>query len=235
MPENIARLRARCHGVSVGVFAADLGDLAGAARHLADWGCGLLHFDIMDGVFVPQLTAGPAFVAAVGQGMVRDVHLMVAEPLRHVGAFVAAGADIITVHAEAPDAAAAIRALRAEASRSGRTVLAGMAVMPGTDLNALGPLLAEAPDLLLSLAIDPRNSAPADLALAGRRLKTLTGRAAEAGFAPLLALDGGVTSANFAEVAAFGPDIVVSGSAIFKAASPAATFAEMTRKLGGEA
>ncbi len=110
---DTARLRARLSGLSLGVFAADHGRLHAAAERAAAWGAAALHFDVMDGVFVPAITGGPAFVAALDVGLPRDVHLMVDAPSRQVAAFADAGADVITVHAEAPDAAEAIAAIRA--------------------------------------------------------------------------------------------------------------------------
>lgn len=220
-------LRARVRGISTGILAADLARLGEAAGHVGGWGGHMLHFDIMDGVFVPQLTAGPAFVAALDTGMVRDVHLMVADPVRQAGPFVAAGADIVTVHAEAPDALAALRAVRTQAERLQRPVLAGLAVMPSTPLADVEPLLSERPDLLLSLALDPRVTAPADVDLAGRRLRDLALAAGRHGGAPLLAIDGGITALTFAEALAFGPDVIVTGSAVFRAPVPAEAFAEM--------
>src|SRR5271166_4148807 len=93
----------------------------------ASWGGELLHFDIMDGVFVPAITGGPIFVKAVGAGLVRDIHLMVDKPSRHIGPFADAGADIITVHAETGDAADALTSVRSASARLGRPMLAGLA------------------------------------------------------------------------------------------------------------
>lgn len=220
-------LRTRCRGISPGIFAAPLAALGAAAEALAGWGAGLVHFDIMDGVFVPQITGGPAFVAALGAGLVRDVHLMVADPAAHIDAFADAGADIITVHAEADTAVEALAAIRRAETRLGSPILAGLAVMPSTALDTLGPLLAAAPDLLLVLALDPRSATPADLEKAGARL----GRLREMTIAtrPILAIDGGVTGATVATAAACRPDIIVSGSAIFGAAEPEAALRQLAK------
>lgn len=225
-------LKDRARGISAGILAADPSRLGEAAAQAADGGATLLHFDVMDGVFVPQITAGPAFVAAIGKGMLRDVHLMVADPLRHVAPFVAAGADIVTVHAEAATAGPALRAIRAEADRAGRPVLAGLAVMPGTSLAEAIRLLPEAPDLILSLAIDPRLPDPADIALGGRRMQALARAAADMGSSPVLAFDGGITAATLSEALTFRPDILVAGSAIFRSESPAAACAEFAAGIG---
>ncbi len=231
-------LRGRCRGLSAGIFAADPGALSAAAGRLAGWGGAIVHFDVMDGVFVPQITAGPAFVAALGTGLgaglgaglLRDVHLMVQEPARHVAGFVKAGADIIAVHAEATGAAQALAAIRTAAAAQGRPVLAGLAVMPGTALDSLAPLLALRPDLILVLALDPRDGKAADLPAASARLRDLRRRCAELApdHAPVFAFDGGVTEASVAEAASTAPEIIVSGSAIFGAAEPGRAFARLT-------
>ncbi len=219
---SLRALRRRCRGISAGVFAAPLGHLDAAVRDLEGWGGGMLHFDVMDGVFVPQITGGAAFVAAIGAGLVRDVHLMVERPARHVEAFARAGADLITVHAEAPDAAEALSRVRECRKRTARPILAGLAVLPETPLDLLAPLLDPAPDLVLLLSLDPRTGTPADVSHAAERLRRLAGSFGQE--RPVMAIDGGIDEATVAEAAAAGADVVVSGSAIFRAARPEAAF-----------
>lgn len=218
-------LKARSRGISLGIMAADLGDLRHAAEQTAQWGCGILHFDVMDGVFVPGMTAGPGFVKALGAGQMRDVHLMVDQPSRHVESYVQAGADIITVHAEATGAADAIITLRQAAGAAGRPVLAGLALMPGTPLDDIADLLALSPDLILVLSLDPRTNAAPDIAQACARLLRLRQMAPDA----LLAFDGGVTLDSIHEIALATPDMVVSGSAVFGAADPISAFKTMAQ------
>jgi len=215
-------LKQRCRGVSVGLFAADAGNLREAALQVASWGGRLLHFDIMDGVFVPAITGGPIFVRAVGAGLVRDVHLMVDRPSRQAGLFADAGADIITVHAEADDAADALTSVRSASARLGRPILAGLALMPGASMEKAAPLLALEPDLILVLAFDPRSGTAPDIGRACDKLAVLG--ETTAAWAPLLAFDGGVTDATIDAVSERRPDIVVSGNAIFAAPDPAAAF-----------
>jgi ribulose-phosphate 3-epimerase len=218
-----AELRARAKGIGVGVFAAPPAAMGAALDRLET--AKVLHFDLMDGVWVPQFTAGPGFVAAFrGRGFL-DVHLMVADPAAQVAACAEAGADLITIHAEAPNAATALARVRSEIARLGRPILAGLAVMPGTALAALAAPLALRPDVILVLALDPRDGTPADLPAAAARLAALRGLCAD--FAPVLAIDGGITAETIAEACATGADLVVSGSAIFKAADPAAMLARL--------
>lgn len=221
-------LQDRSRGVSLGILAADPAALRAAALAARGWGADILHFDVMDGVFVPGITAGPAFVAALDLGMLRDVHLMVQDPARQVPGFADAGADIITVHAESDDPAGAIAAIRAASARLERPILAGLALMPGTTLQQAAPLLALAPDMVLLLAVDPRKGKALDIAGACAKLAALRGTG------PLLAFDGGVTLGSIGEIAACAPDMVVSGSAILGAADPAKAFADMAAALGRE-
>ena len=222
---NTEALKTRSKGISLGLFAADLGDIRGAARDAATWGCDILHFDVMDGVFVPGMTAGPGFVKALDTGMLRDVHLMVAHPAQHVASYVKAGADIITVHAEAEDAAEAINIMRSSASEEGCSVIAGLGIMPGTSLEDISDLLALKPDMILVLSLDPRGKNPPDITAACARLTEL--RAMYGADGPLLAFDGGVTLDSIAEIAACQPDIIVSGSAVFGAENPQEAFKAM--------
>jgi len=220
-----AQLKSHLRGISLGLYAADLGHLADAAIRAGDWGCDILHFDVMDGVFVPQMTAGAGFVSALSTGALRDVHLMVEDAARAVDSYLDAGADLITVHAESKGAVAAISAIQA----APRAVLAGLALMPGTSLEAAKPLLDLGPDLILVLSLDPRDGAKADIPAACRRLSDLRALTQES--APLLAFDGGVTLDSIEEIAACRPDMVVSGSAILKATDPARAFARMAASL----
>lgn len=226
-------LRQKSRGISAGLYAAPLDDLSEAVRRLAEWGGTIAHFDVMDGVFVPQITAGPAFVKALAADMVRDVHLMVADPAAQVDAFAEAGADIITVHAEAPTARAALAGIRAASARLDRPILTGLAVMPATPLEDLAPLLDPMPDLVLVLALDPRDGTPADLDHARDRLRALAEMVAPA--SPLLAIDGGVTEATIALAAEAGPDMIVSGSAIFRASDPDAAFRNLDKTWAANA
>ncbi len=219
---SIDDLKSRTRGISLGLFAADLGNLRRAAQNVAEWGCNILHFDVMDGVFVPQMVGGPGFVAAMDVGMLRDVHLMVQNPADHVESYLKAGADMITVHAESDGAAEAIAAIKAATG----TVLAGLALMPGTSLEDAAPLLALKPDMILVLSLDPRGTPP-DITAACERLKELRSLAPDA----VLAFDGGVTKETIEEIATCAPDMVVSGSAVLGAKKPKRAYTALVKAL----
>ncbi|MCP5074209.1 MAG: ribulose phosphate epimerase [Rhodobacteraceae bacterium] len=222
-PSSVTHLKSRARGISLGLYAADFSDLGTAVERAKDWGCSILHFDEMDGNFVPAMIGGPGIVGSVGEGMLRDVHLMVSHPSHHVEAYVKAGADIITVHAEAQGAAEAITGIREAATGAGRAVLTGLGLMPGTSLDQISELLALGPEMILVLSLDPRDGAPANITKATERLKEMRRRLPDA----LLAFDGGVTENTIDEIATARPDMIVSGSAVIKAADPAGTFHNM--------
>jgi ribulose-phosphate 3-epimerase len=208
------QLRSTAPHLSVGVVSADWLSLGTDLRLLEESGNRLLHFDVMDGCFCPMMTLGPAIISKIKTPMIKDVHLMIEEPLDKVAAYVAAGADIVTVHVESTKHAH--RVLQAlgkmkNANEPERGILRGLALNPGTALEVVEPLLGEL-DLVLLLAINPgwggQQFAPSTR---GRisRLREI------AGGSVLIGVDGGITKENIADVARMGADVVVTGSAVF--------------------
>jgi len=217
--------------LSAGVITADLTRLGAemdVIRGRAHWA----HIDVMDGAFCPQLTVGPAFVRAVAStGVPVDAHLLVAEPARFLPAVVHAGADIVTVQAESgrhPH-----RALQelTQLSADVRPVIRGYAINPGTPVQAIEPVL-DLVDLVLVLAVNPGWSGQSPAANTARRIAAARELAAAAGHPVLVGVDGGVSLANAAEVAGWGADIVVSGSAIFDGKDAPGNLAAMLVALG---
>ncbi len=214
-------LKTRARGISLGLYAGDVGALGATALMARGWGADILHFDEMDGNFVPAFVGGAPLVGAVRKGApdaFLDVHLMHARPAAQVGAYLKAGADLITVHGEAPGAAEALAAI----GESARPVLAGLALMPATEPD---PALLAAADLILVLALDPRDGAKPDIAAACARIRALRERTQHT--APLIAFDGGVTLEVIDQIAAARPDMIVSGSAVMKHENPRAAFERM--------
>jgi ribulose-phosphate 3-epimerase len=211
------------------VLTADLtrlGDELEILRGKAAWA----HVDVMDGVFCPQLTVGPAFVAAAAStGLPIDAHLITEEPRRLLPEIAAAGAAVITVHAEATRhlhrTMAEMTALAAE-----RRFLRGVAINPGTPVQAVEPVLWLA-DLILVLAVSP--GWPGQAPVPGTRQRVLAVRdlARRAGAEVLVGVDGGVTLSNAAEVASWGADVIVSGSAIYDRKDPAGNLDLMIKQL----
>lgn len=214
--------------VAPSILSADVADLraaVGAVEAVAD----LLHVDVMDGRFVPNLTFGPAVVQAIRRvtSLPLDVHLMVEEPDRFLPAFREAGADSMTVHWEAcrhlQRTVQEIRDLGA---------LAGVAINPATPVECLQDLWPDL-DLVLIMSVNPGFAGQAFWPRAVdkiRRMRELRGDRDR----PLIEVDGGIAPATVAAVAAAGADIVVAGSAIFGRPQPAAAIAELRRiAVGG--
>jgi ribulose-phosphate 3-epimerase len=200
--------------LSAGILTADLTQL-GAELDVIRGAAHFAHVDVMDGRFCPQLTVGPAFVAAVAAtGVPVDAHLMVDEPARILPEVVQAGAAIVTVHAEASRHPHRVLQELTALSASVRPVIRGYALNPGTPVGVIEPVL-DLIDLVLILAVNPGWSGQAPAANTAGRIAAAREITLAAGHPILVGVDGGVTVRNAAEVAGWGPDIVVSGSAIF--------------------
>ena len=174
-----------------------------------------VHFDVMDGCFCPQLTFGAPVIKGVRTILRKDVHLMIDEPLEKVGAYVEAGADVVTVHLESSrHPHRALQALGDMKTARGRPVTRGVALNPGTPVGNLEPLLGEA-ELVLVLAVNPGWIGQRFIAGTGARLAAVRELIEHSGRDVMLAVDGGITRANVGEVARMGVDLIVTGSAVF--------------------
>jgi ribulose-phosphate 3-epimerase len=217
--------------LSAGVITADLTRLGAemeVIRGRAHWA----HVDVMDGVFCPQLTVGPSFVKAVAStGVPVDVHLMVDDPLRMLPEVVLAGAGIVTVHAESGRHPHRVLQELTRLSAEMRPVIRGYAINPGTPVQAIEPVL-DLIDLVLVLSVNPGWSSQPPAANTARRIAAAREITSLADHPVLVGVDGGVTLANAREVAHWGADLVVSGSAIFDGKDAPGNLAAMLDALG---
>lgn len=209
--------------ISVGMLTADLLDLGAEIATLEASGVGLVHFDVMDGCFCPMATIGPPVVKAVRTPLVKDVHLMITDPVHKVGDYVRAGADIVTVHVEAERHIHRVfqeLAVLENANDPERGIVAGLALNPGTPLEAAEPLLDRI-ELLMILAVNPGWGGQGFAPETPRRLERARRMIERSGRDILLSVDGGITRDNIAEVVRLGPDLIVTGSAVFDGRAPA--------------
>jgi ribulose-phosphate 3-epimerase len=216
-------LRAQAPTLSVGMMTCDLLRLGAEIELLEATGVPLVHFDVMDGVFCPASTVGSPIVKAVRTALLKDVHLMVEAPLSKVGHYVDAGADIVTVHLESERYVHRVfqeLGARENANDLERGLLRGLALNPGTPVEAIEPLLGQV-ELILLLAINPGWGGQSFSAETPRRLERARELVEACGRDVLLGVDGGVTRSNIGDIAALGPDIIVTGSAIFDGKAPA--------------
>ena len=216
--------------LSPSILNADFGRLAEQVHEAEAAGADYLHIDVMDGQFVPNITLGPAIVAAIRRAtsLPLDLHLMIEEPRRFLREFVEAGASIMTVHAEA------VRHLHATiAAIQDAGVRAGVALNPATPLSAVEEIVDRL-DVLLIMTVNPgfggQALIPETLDKIARARALLDRRGAQAE----LEVDGGVKADNVAEVVRRGARVVVAGSAIFVGgevihANTAALLAEIAR------
>jgi len=222
--DTIAQLHDTAPHITAGVASADVMNLGAAIRSVEQAGVRLLHFDVMDGRFCPALTFGPAFVKGVRTRLLKDVHLMIAEPEAVVADYVQAGADLVIVHVESTRHVH--RCLQAlgemeNVNDPARGVLRGVALNPGTPLEAAAPLMDDL-DAVFLLAVNPGWGGQAFIPATRERLTRLADMVRRSGRDILVGIDGGITQVNIAEVAALGPDIIVAGSAVFKGDDPGA-------------
>jgi ribulose-phosphate 3-epimerase len=234
MPETaISLVKRLTPALSVGVLSANLMRLEDDIATLTRCGVGLLHFDVMDGHAAPALTVGPPFIKAVKTTMLKDIHLIIDEPYAAIADYVAAGADIITIHVEGcrhPRAALELIGRSVNVNDPQRGILRGVAINPGTPVAAIEPLL-DVIDLAVLVAVNPGFSGQKFAANTAERFAELKKLVADSGRAILVGIDGGVVHDNIEAIAALAPDYVVSGSALFAGGDPSAAIEKFNRLL----
>lgn len=210
------------------LLSADFGRMAEATRTVRAAGLKYVHLDVMDGEFVPNITFGPKMVADLRReagDLVMIAHLMVARPERYVDDFAAAGADVVTVHAEAtPHLHRALQQVRAAGKK------AGAALNPATPLAALEDILDLA-DFILIMTVNPGFGGQAFVEGGLAKIARTREMVDEAGGRALIEVDGGVKNDNIRRVAKAGADVIVAGSAVFGAPDPAKAIAELQAAL----
>jgi ribulose-phosphate 3-epimerase len=213
--------------VAPSILSADMGRLGAQVAELMDAGARVIHFDVMDGHFVPPITIGPLVLSGIADqvheaGGAVDVHLMIEAPERQIEDFAKAGADSITFHAEAtPHINRTLNAIR------DLGCLAGLAINPGTPVGAVGESIHDA-DLFLCMTVNPGwGGQPfiADSPDKVRRLASLVGEGT-------IEVDGGIDPGTAGSVADAGAGLFVAGSAVFGADDPAAAYSAIAGAAG---
>ena len=216
-------LRGLAPTISVGMLTADLLSLGTELAAIEAAGVRVVHVDVMDGEFCPMMTVGPPVIKAIRTPMLKDVHLMIGDPLDKLESYVAAGADMITVHVEScrhPHRALQALGKMTNANDPARGLVRGAALNPGTPIEAIEPLLDEL-EMVVLLAVNPGWGGQSFIPATQARIARVVEMIREAGTGAIVAVDGGIKKDNVAEVARMGADMIVTGSAVFDGKTPA--------------
>ena len=209
--------------IAPSILSADFAHLAEEIRTVERAGATILHVDVMDGRFVPNITIGLPVVKAISRAtrLPIDAHLMIVEPGQYAEQFVKAGAQMVSIHIEAdPHAHRTLSAVRAAGAQ------AGIAINPGTSLSAIEESLKFA-DYVLLMSVNPSFGGQKFIPESLDKLRRLRRMVDERGLKTRIEIDGGIDADNIAEVAAAGAEIIVSGSAIFGADDPGVALREL--------
>ena len=195
------------------VLSADFSTLGKDIAVVASAGAELIHLDVMDGKFVPNISFGAPVISSVRKitNAIFDVHLMIEEPIRYLNDFVKAGADIITVHYEAcTDAANTLQ----EIHKAG--LKAGLAISPDTPVSVLKPFLKEV-DMILIMSVHPGFGGQSFIEESLKKIEDTRSMLQECGRDDVwIEVDGGIGTANITKVKDAGANVFVAGSAVFK-------------------
>jgi ribulose-phosphate 3-epimerase len=213
------------HLLAPSLLSADFADLGKAVRLIEESEAAWHHIDVMDGVFVPNISFGLPVIKSIRKHAKKpfDVHLMIVEPDKYITAFRDAGADILTVHLEAcPHLHRSVQAIKAAGMR------AGVAINPHSPVDLLSEVLADA-DVVCLMSVNPGFGGQKFIERTYGRIEALKSLRTRTGSKALIEIDGGVSAENAQQLLATGADVLVAGNSVFGASDPAAAIRELSR------
>ena len=220
----MSNLRGPAIQIAPSILSADFGRLAEEIRAIEEAGADLVHVDVMDGRFVPNITIGPPVVRAAHKAtkLPLDVHLMIVEPERYVADFVDAGASIVTVHVEAsPHLHRTLQQIKSLGAK------AGVSLNPHTSEESIRHVLGDL-DLILVMSVNPGFGGQSFIPGALKKLRALRAMLDAEGLDTLLEVDGGITSSTAPSVIEAGANVLVAGSAVYGTAKRESPYEERT-------
>lgn len=214
--------------IAPSILSADFSRLKQELASVEAAGADYIHIDVMDGHFVPNITIGPFIVEAIKRStkVPLDVHLMIERPEDYIKSFRSAGADIITIHAEAT-----VHLHRLVQSIKEEGAKAGVSINPGTPLKAIEEVL-DCIDLVLIMSVNPGFGGQQFIPHSIEKIKKLRKMLDERGLKAILEVDGGVKVSNIKKVSMAGADMFVAGSAVFGSADYKKTIEAMRKEFG---
>ena len=211
--------------IAPSVLAADFGNLQRDIEMINDSEADWFHIDIMDGVFVPNISYGMPVLAAINKHATKtiDVHLMIIDPDRYIKTFADLGTNILSVHYEAcTHLHRTLQAIKAEGMK------AGVALNPHTNIDLLEDVINDI-DLVCLMSVNPGFGGQSFIENTYDKVRKLKALIERKGASTLIEIDGGVTNKNARQLAEAGADVLVAGSYVFGAADPIATVADLKK------
>ena len=209
--------------IAPSILSADFSCLGSEIAEVEKAGAKLLHVDVMDGNFVPNLTIGPVVVESIRgkTKLILDCHLMVSEPEKMIPWFVAAGADWITFHDEAAAHAESLIDLIQSHGKK-----AGISIKPGTPIESIEPILSKL-DIVLVMSVEPGFGGQKFMPISLQKVRWLAKQKKEKGYHFMISIDGGINLATAVEAKQAGAEILIAGSAIFGTKDRAQAFQQL--------
>jgi len=221
--ELAAQLKKSSPQLSVGTLTADMMNQGAALDILEGQEIPLLHVDVMDGHVWPNFTVGPGFVAGLKTDLLKDIHLLIKNPEKHIANFANAGAGLITFCVEYTESIGNTLTLIEEA---GSEILRGVSLNPETPLDIIEPYLDQI-DVVLLLAVGPKTGKESFLHTIPAKIETLRKWKPDL----LIFIDGSVKKDNIGEITQMGPDFIVTGSAVFDGNDAAKNLQDMKQSI----